>query len=69
MHKLIDPNCDIVISGISGRYPTSDDVNEFWKNLVEGNDMVSSQDEFTLYATSTLNDINTLKICQLIRKP
>ena len=27
---------DIVISGISGRYPDCDNINEFWEKLVSG---------------------------------
>lgn len=27
---------DIVISGVSGRYPNSDSLNEFWDNLMSG---------------------------------
>lgn len=32
---------DIVISGISGRFPESVDVTEFWENLTNGVDMVT----------------------------
>jgi 3-oxoacyl-(acyl-carrier-protein) synthase/NAD(P)-dependent dehydrogenase (short-subunit alcohol dehydrogenase family) len=31
---------DIAIVGVSGRYPEADDLDEFWKNLVEGRDCV-----------------------------
>ncbi|CAG7733517.1 unnamed protein product [Allacma fusca] len=38
-------NCDfeteIVISGISGRFPDSENLDEFWQNLVEGKDLIS----------------------------
>ena len=27
---------DIVISGVSGRYPNSDNLDEFWENLISG---------------------------------
>jgi acyl transferase domain-containing protein/acyl carrier protein len=31
---------DIAIIGISGKFPKSDNITEFWKNLVEGNEMI-----------------------------
>lgn len=27
---------DIVVSGLSGRFPNSDNVDEFWDNLIAG---------------------------------
>lgn len=39
------PDCGIAVSGISGRFPKSDTVNEFEENLREGIDMVNDQDE------------------------
>lgn len=35
---------DIVISGISGRFPSSDSVEEFKQNLYNGVDMVTADD-------------------------
>ncbi|RWS04829.1 fatty acid synthase-like protein, partial [Dinothrombium tinctorium] len=35
---------DIVISGISGRFPNSDNIEEFWSNLISGNELYSSDD-------------------------
>ena len=35
---------EIVISGISGRYPESDNIKEFWDNLVTGADMLTADD-------------------------
>ena len=35
---------EIVISGISGRYPESDNIKEFWDNLVTGADILTSDD-------------------------
>ncbi len=32
---------EIVISGISGRLPESDNLEEFWENLINGVDMVT----------------------------
>ena len=32
---------DIVICGMSGRLPESDNLEEFWQNLVSGVDMVT----------------------------
>lgn len=32
----------LAISGISGRFPDSDNVNEYWENLLSGTDMVTS---------------------------
>ncbi|CAG7787029.1 unnamed protein product [Allacma fusca] len=41
MQKNLDLESEIVISGLSGRFPQSDNLDEFWENLVEGRDMVS----------------------------
>ena len=35
---------DIVISGMSGRFPLSDNVDELAKNLYEGIDMITDND-------------------------
>ena len=35
---------DVVISGLSGRFPLSDDLDEFAKNLYGGIDMVTEDD-------------------------
>lgn len=35
---------EIVISGISGRYPCSDNVDEFAENLLAGKDLVTEDD-------------------------
>ncbi|RXM33832.1 Fatty acid synthase [Acipenser ruthenus] len=35
---------DIVIAGISGRLPESDNLEEFWENLINGVDMVTEDD-------------------------
>ncbi|XP_065216158.1 fatty acid synthase-like isoform X1 [Planococcus citri] len=40
MNELEDPN-GVVISGISGAFPNSDNVEEFKENLLAGNDMIS----------------------------
>lgn len=34
----------IVISGISGRYPESDNLEEFWDKLIQGVELISSDD-------------------------
>lgn len=34
----------VVVSGMSVRLPESDDVDEFWNNLVNGVDMVTEDD-------------------------
>ena len=36
---------DIVISGMGARLPESDNTNEFWKNLFEGIDCVTTSDD------------------------
>jgi len=36
---------EIVISGISGRYPESSNVNEFWTNLMSGQELVTIDDK------------------------
>ncbi|RWS08563.1 fatty acid synthase-like protein [Dinothrombium tinctorium] len=35
---------DVVISGISGRYPGSDNIEEFWLSLINGNELYSADD-------------------------
>ncbi|XP_037134459.1 fatty acid synthase [Syngnathus acus] len=35
---------DVVIAGISGRLPESDNLEEFWENLIKGVDMVTEDD-------------------------
>lgn len=37
-------NEDIVISGISGRYPESDNMDELAKNLLENVDMITEDE-------------------------
>lgn len=39
-----DHEDEIVISGISGRYPECENVNEFWDNLMSGEELVSIDD-------------------------
>ena len=41
-HKI--SNEDIVISGISGRFPESDSMDEFRENLFNGVDMITGGD-------------------------
>ena len=35
---------EIVISGMSGRFPQSVNLEEFWYNLVSGTDMITEDD-------------------------
>ncbi|RWR99487.1 fatty acid synthase-like protein, partial [Dinothrombium tinctorium] len=35
---------DIVISGISGRFPDSENIEEFWFNLINGYELCSVDD-------------------------
>lgn len=35
---------EIVIAGISGRLPESNNLEEFWENLINGVDMVTDDD-------------------------
>lgn len=35
---------EIVVSGISGRLPESNNLEEFWENLINGVDMVTEDD-------------------------
>lgn len=39
MNQISDD--DIVISGISGRFPNSHNLHEFWTNLINSNEMYS----------------------------
>ena len=36
---------DIVISGIAGRFPESSNLDEFWKNLYEGLDLMTDNED------------------------
>lgn len=38
------PDWNVAVSGISGRFPKSDSVNEFEENLRQGKDMINDQD-------------------------
>jgi acyl transferase domain-containing protein/acyl carrier protein len=52
-------NCDIAITGISGRYPQAYDINEFWNNLSLGKDCITevpqSRWDWNLYFTEDRN--------------
>ena len=39
-----DPDSEIVISGISGKFPESSNIEEFKENLMTGLDMVTDDD-------------------------
>ncbi|MGH0126077.1 UNVERIFIED_CONTAM: hypothetical protein FKN15_016292 [Acipenser sinensis] len=43
-HVTTEKMEDIVIAGISGRLPESDNLEEFWENLINGVDMVTEDD-------------------------
>ncbi|XP_065221120.1 fatty acid synthase-like isoform X2 [Planococcus citri] len=51
---------DVVISGISGTFPKSENVEEFKKNLLAGNDMISSVTRFTTKESivGVIDDVN-----------
>ena len=36
---------DIVLTGMGARFPESNNTEEFWKNLVEGVDMVTDKED------------------------
>ena len=61
-HKQWDE--DIVISGISGRYPESENVDEFWNNLLHGEELASIDDrrwpvgKFAFFALSLRSSIS-----------
>lgn len=39
------PDTGFVVSGIAGRFPNADNLNELWDNLVNGKDMVLGPDD------------------------
>ena len=39
-----DPAHDIVITGIAGRYPDSDDLDQFWNHLLSGVELATIDD-------------------------
>ena len=39
----------VYVSGISGRFPKSDNVDQLWKNLLSGDDLVSPQESLKRY--------------------
>ncbi|RWS12134.1 Fatty acid synthase-like protein, partial [Dinothrombium tinctorium] len=42
--KTHNSDTEIVISGISGRFPESDDIYELWENLIRGTELSSVDD-------------------------
>jgi len=44
MAGMGDHAAEVVISGISGRFPESDNIAEFRKHLINGDDMVTEDD-------------------------
>ncbi|CAG2176831.1 unnamed protein product, partial [Oppiella nova] len=72
---------DVVISGMSGRFPLSDTTDELAKNLFDGTDMITGDDTrwpIGIYSTmkynqglvvlSKLNDLNLNDICPRMGK-
>lgn len=55
LHELADyylnmapaqiPDSGFVVSGIAGRFPNADNLNELWDNLLNGRDMVLGPDD------------------------
>lgn len=39
------PDTGLVVSGIAGRFPNADNLNELWENLLNGRDMVLGPDD------------------------
>lgn len=39
------PDTGFVVSGIAGRFPNADNLNELWENLLNGRDMVLGPDD------------------------
>lgn len=39
------PDTGFVVSGIAGRFPNADNMNELWDNLLNGHDMVQGPDD------------------------
>ena len=42
VHSTEDTDKDIAIIGVSGRYPMADNLDEFWKNLLNGKDCITT---------------------------
>lgn len=51
---------EVVIAGISGRLPESNNLEEFWENLINGVDMVTEDDRRWKPGKIILSDV-TLK--------
>lgn len=51
---------EVVIAGISGRLPESNNLEEFWENLINGVDMVTEDDRRWKPGIISLSDV-TLK--------
>ncbi|RWS02243.1 fatty acid synthase-like protein, partial [Dinothrombium tinctorium] len=43
-NDFCDNNDDIVITGISGRFPNADNIEEFWNQLVSGTELSTCDD-------------------------
>ena len=47
---------DIVVTGVSGRYPKSESVEELWENLIQGK-VLYQKDEFPYPKSKLFNSI------------
>lgn len=41
-HRSMLSNVSLVISGISGRYPASENLEELWKSLLNGTELITN---------------------------
>jgi acyl transferase domain-containing protein/acyl carrier protein len=48
---------DIAIIGISGKFPKSEDIRDFWKNLVEGNELIHFYSDAELEKAGVSRDL------------
>lgn len=55
------PDTGFVVSGIAGRFPNADNMNELWENLLNGRDMVLGPDD----KRWPLGKLNKLSVCVL----
>src|SRR6267142_3626458 len=64
---------DIAIIGVSGKFPKSDDIHEFWKNITEGNELSHFYSNAELIdlgvPENDLTDPNFVKVDSKINNP
>lgn len=60
--ESFEENMDIAVIGISGRFPASENLDEFWENLIEGKDLITEIPlERFKHSKETLKELKKVK--------